>query len=85
MSLTIQAAVLRAVANGYETRAKVAEDEARALLLTDMALANRIAAEELDEASRAQAVAFAREHACTVDHAKMTTQICPCCGVRRGK
>ena len=85
MSLTIQAAVLRAVANGYETRAKVAEDEGRALLLTDMALANRIAAEELDEASRAQAIAFAREHACTVDHAKMTTQICPCCGVRRGK
>lgn len=85
MSLTIQAAVLRAVANGYETRAKVAEDEARALLLTDMALANRIAADALDEASIAAAVAFAAEHKCTVDHAKMTMQICPCCGVRRGK
>lgn len=85
MSLTIQAAVLRAVANGYEFRAKAAEDEGRAFLLLDMALANRMAAEELDEASRAQAIAFAREHACTVDHVKMTTAICPCCGVRRGK
>ena len=85
MSLTIQAAVLRAVANGYEFRAKAAEDEARALLLLDMALANRMAAEELDEASRAQAIAFAREHACTVVHAKMTTAICPCCGVRKGR
>lgn len=85
MSLSIQAAVLRALANGYEIRAKVCEDEARALLLTDMALANRLAAEELDEASIAAAVKFAADHACTVDHAKMTTQICPCCGVRKGR
>lgn len=85
MSLSIQAAVLRALANGYETRAKVAEDEARALLLTDMALANRIAAAELDEASIAAAVKFAAEHQCTVDHAAMTTAICPCCGVRKGQ
>lgn len=85
MSLTIQSAVLRAVANGYEFRAKAAEDEGRALLLHDMALANRMAAEELDEASRAQAIAFAREHACTVNHLTMTTAICPCCATRKGK
>lgn len=85
MSLTIQSRVLRALAKGYEARAKLAEDEARGLLLADMAIAHEIAAADLDAQSRADAEAFAKEHACTVDHVKMTTAICPCCGTRRGK
>lgn len=85
MSLTIMSRTLRALAYGYEVRAKMAEDEARGLLLSDMSLAHSLAAAKLDEESRTEAMEFAKAHECTVDHAKMTTSICPCCGARKGR
>lgn len=76
---------LRALADGFEVRSKLAEDESITILMLNMSLAHHYAAAKLDEESRSEAMAFAKAHECTVDHAKMTTAICPCCGVRRGK
>lgn len=76
---------LRALADGFEIQSKAAEDESVVILMLNMSLAHHHAAAKLDEESRAEAEAFAKAHACTVDHAKMTTAICPCCGVKKGR
>ncbi len=85
MSLSIMSRALRALGHSFGDEAAATEIESHGLLLARVSAGFTKAADRLDAESKAEADAFAREHACTVDHAKMTTQICPCCGVRRGK
>src|SRR3546814_12520971 len=61
----------------------VAVFEAHSDLLILMGDAALEAADQLDEESRSEAMAFAKAHECTVDHVKMTTPVCPCCHVRK--
>jgi hypothetical protein len=85
MSLSLMARMLRALGQSFGTEAADTEIESHGLLLSRISAGFTKAADRLDEESRSEAMAFAKAHECTVDHAKMTTQICPCCGVRRGK
>lgn len=84
MSVSLHIRSLRALGNAFEVRAKLAEDEARGLLLADMAMAHHMAADKMAADSLAEATDFAAAHSCTVDHAAMKQAVCPCCSAKRG-
>lgn len=85
MSLSIMSRTLRALGQSFGSEAADTEIESHGLLLSRISAGFTKAADRLDAESKAEAEAWAKEHACTVDHARMTTQICPCCGARKGR
>ena len=83
MSLSMFSRTLRALGHSFGTEAADTEIESHGLLLARISAGFTKAADRLDAESKAEAEQFARDHACTVDHAAMTTQICPVCGTRK--